>query len=191
MAIHSLFPGFVKLLYTNDTRPHVQILPVNVSTHAPGIEPNFNQKGGDNDGMNNCIDSWMTVIRPIFNADTSFISAEYWNIAEVGDPPVFEFTTAIGLNGTAVQPNLGLTQAVISLRPAGGGILKLYFMEGVMTPDIADAYPFTNAAFQDIAEFLVGDTNWITARGGSFPLAPLRMTSKVNDALRKKYLLNS
>lgn len=192
MSANSLYPGFVKLKYTANGHIHFQVLPVEADTHAPGVEPTFTRPGAISVNMNTAINEYIALIDNFYPAGASFILAEYWNIATVDSDPVFEYALtsgAVGVNGAVSQPN---GQMCISFRSSVGGILKLYFMESSFSTDLKDEYPFNTASILALSDYLTDPTTaWVKARDGGYPIAGIRMLTKVNDALRKKYVLGA
>lgn len=189
---NSLWPGFVKLKYISNGHIHYQVLPVQPDGPEAGVEPSFLLRNGvDNVLMSTAVDAYIALIDNFFPASTNFVLAEYWNIANVGDDPVFFYAYLIGAVGVNASPSVENEQIVITLRSNVGGILKLYYMEGSFSVNLVDDYPFSNVAVGALADYLVDpSTGWVCARDGGFPISPLRMTTKTNDVLRKKYLLS-
>lgn len=192
MTQNSLYPGFVKLKYSANGHTHYQVLPVIPDTPAsPGIEPYFALADGPAAGMNILIDEYIALIDNLYTDTASFILAEFWRVPTIGSDPVFEYVYEIGQPGlSATAPTLA-GQLCISLRTSAGGILKLYYMETVSGLAVKDDYPFANSAINALTNYLIGgSTGWIVGRDGGYPIAGLRALTKVNDALRKKYVLN-
>lgn len=193
MAQNSLYPGFVKIKYSSNGHIHHQVLPVKADTHAPGEEPEFLLRDNANVVlMSTAVDAYIALIDNAFNTTDSFIVAEYWNIASVDADPVFEYAYEIGATGAAVAADIPNSQMCISLRTSAGGLLKLYLMETGFATNLKDDYPFSNSSVAAITAYLCAtSTGWVVGRDGTYPISPLRMLTKVNDALRKKYVLNN
>lgn len=194
MTHNDLYPGFVKLFYANGTHQHHQILPVLPDSHGPGEEPTFliNPPGSDVIAMNTAVDAYIAVADNLFNATTNFQFAEFWNIPTPGGDPVFEYIYEIGAPGVAASANIVAAQAVLSFRTSLGGILKLYFMESALVIGNPDPFPFSNATMAALAAYFCSlSTGWVVGRDGGKPLSGLRATTKINDALRKKYIMNT
>lgn len=191
MAQNSIAPGFVKLFYAVASRPHVQVLPVDVfGTPTVGIEPEFNLKNGSSDLMSACVDAWIALLQPAYHSTANFSFAEFWYKPTPESDPTWIYTYEIGEVGTAVTAATANGQAVISLRTSVGGLLKVYMMESSFVANLRDPYPFSGG-FVAFHNYLIGGTSWITGRDGGFPVVGIAATTKINDALRKKYLLNS
>lgn len=192
MAQNSLYPGFVKLKYSANAHTHYQVLPVIPDTpSSPGIEPYFALADGPSVGMNTLVDEYIALIDNLYSDTASFILAEFWRVPTVDSDPVFEYVYEIGQPGLSVTAPTLAGQLCVTFRTAAGGVLKLYFMETVSGLAAKDDYPFANSTVDALADYLIaGTTGWIVGRDGSYPIAGLRALTKVNDALRKKYVLN-
>lgn len=192
MAQNSLYPGFVKLKYSSNGHIHYQVLPVSVESSSPGTEPQFFFRDGLNIGMDAAVFLYIDLIAPFFPAAANFIVADFWSIATPEDDPIFEYALPIGSVGTNAGAAVANGQACISHRTQGGGILKLYFMECSFSTNLKDEYPFSSAPITALTDYLCDiSTGWIVGRDGFHPISPLRFLTKVNDALRKKYVLNA
>src|SRR5512147_55416 len=99
---NSLYPGFVKIQYTVQSRPHRMIVPVS-PYQAIGGDWWLSEK---NDSIGQ---PWDTAIQALFNVLTPFFNtgdfavsgAELWTIAAPGDDPIFQENTALTIGTTA------------------------------------------------------------------------------------------
>lgn len=192
MTINSLAPGFIKLYYVQNLLTHVQTIPVSVAGDPTvGEEPEFTPNVGAPILMSAFIDEYIAILQPLFGADTSFSSAEYWNQPEPEDDPTWYFTYPIGEVGTSGTASVDLLQAVMTFRTALGGIYRNYLMEisGSVPVNLHTSFPFSAGPFADLAEYLTGDTSCVLGRDNAALIVPIAFTTKYNDALRKKRLL--
>lgn len=191
MATHSLSPGFVKLYYTFSGIQHVMTLPVNPTETNPvvGEEPSFTRRNGTTALMSTLVLEWVTLVKAIYAPTAEFQSAEYWS-APTGEDPVWIYTQTLAIVGTSGSANISMSQRVMTFRTTIGGVYKAYFMEcdGAVVLNTRDAYPFSGAPNAAIATYLIGLTNWILARDNGYPIAGINLSTKTNDALRKKRL---
>lgn len=194
MAQNSLYPGFIKLKYTVAGRPHHQILPVEYSVNPPsiGVEPQLITDDGTI-SMGDAIDSYEDIIDDFFNStDTNFVLAEAWSLATPESDATFVYAYPIGHAGASASTTVAYSQSVFSFRSSAGGYLKLYYMETRYSVNQEDPFPFTAAERTALYTYLTDPlTNWIKARDGGVVVSGINFFTKTNDALRKKYLLNS
>lgn len=194
MAQNSLYPGFVKLKYTVAGRAHHQILPViyDVADPDPGTMPNFITGVGEIT-MADAIDGYEDVIDDFFNTtDTNFVLAEAWAMESVDSDPYFVYAYPIGHAGANASPTVPYSQSVFSFRTMNGSYLKLYYMETRYSLNLEDPFPFTAAERTALYTYLTTPaTAWIVGRDGGRVVSGMNFFTKTNDALRKKYLLNS
>lgn len=190
MASHSLYPGFVKLHYTSNTHPHLQVLPV-IPALASGIWTVAKVLGGVYADWTTAIDAYVVILKALFPLEATIDSAELYTIGAVGDSPIFRATHPIGVAGTTDDPVVVWGEAVHTLRADNGGILKLYLMENINGGEnhlpYASCAPVNKALF----DFVQSSAGFIFARDGGVPISPLFLTTKTNDQLRKRFLLNA
>lgn len=193
MAQNSLYPGFVKLKYSSNTHTHFQVLPVLYDANPdPGDEPVFLTRNNTPVGMDTAVAAYIALIDNLFPAESSFIIAENWFYPTPESDPVFTYVMELGDTGASGTGVFANGQLVVSFRTFAGGILKLYFMETVTGLATKDDFPFANSAVDALADYLCSAaTGWIVGRDGSHPISGLRALSKTNDALRKKFVLNT
>lgn len=193
MTQNSLYPGFVKLKYVSNGHTHYQVLPVLYDvTPDAGDEPIFQTRDLSVIGMNAAIDAYIAIIDNLFTDTGSFVIAENWAYPSVDSDPIFTYVYEIGQPGVSGTAPLTNGQLVVSFRTALGGFLKLYFMEQLGGLASKDEYPFANATVDALADYLINPAlGWVVGRDGSHPISGLRALTKTNNALRKKYVLNT
>jgi fluoride ion exporter CrcB/FEX len=79
----------------------------------------------------------------------------------------------------------------MTARAAAGGMLRLYLMETTFPVDLRSDFPSGNADADALAGYFLLGACIIYARNGAKVILPLRYTTKINDALRKRYFLDS
>lgn len=185
-------PGFVLLNYQNGSFPHqqkIQVIPA--AGVAVGTEPSFLTKASGNVLMSTCVDAYVALVKTIYDADTTFISAEFWSKPQPEDDPIWVYEHPIAVVGTVAGAVQLAGQLVFSYRTYGGHLMKQYFM------DFSDQIPLNvrtslgsigAGANANIRNYTLSDDAWMTGKDGEFAVAPLIYTSKLNDALRRKEL---
>jgi hypothetical protein len=183
-----LAPGFIRLFYTSNSHPHVQVIPVSPSGSGGSIQ--LTQKNGSLVDWDTAMISYVALARAIFHTADTFDSAEIFTQADCDSAPVFQDNmTFSGINGTQTPADVPWSQDVMTFRTVGGGRAKLQFMETVYAVDLHVPIPGGSGSETDaIAAFATGSTSFITGRDNTYLAAPLNQTTKTNDQLRKKFL---
>lgn len=199
MAINTLWPGFMKLYYTSNGHQHIQVLPMTqpVGTPSPGILPDFETADAlpTTHSFDIIVDEYVDAILPLFNTTTNFSMAEYWWYPTTDSDPIFIYAYEVGVAGISATATFPYSQAVMTLRTKLGGLLKLYFMEvAVSSVNVRDPFPFAGVIYPAIYTHLTtpgASGRCIVGRDGGYVVSGINVNTKTNDALRKKYLLNS
>lgn len=196
----SLFPGFIRVEYQSNGHLHEQVLPVkpfeNI-TGGFGVEKPISPAQYAN--WKDAVDAYIGIMKAFFVAGDTILSASLWTLDSPTADPLFvdEYSLAVVGTGTsAVTPNSQLT---VSARTNAGGLLRFYFMEGSFSVNTKATPPSyaglgTTAtpasAMAALRTFVIGTDNFIFGRDGGRPISFLRAFGKVNDILRKKFLLD-
>lgn len=193
MAANSLFPGFVKIFYTTNGHQHIMTQPVDPYVGVGGaFGLNTGNPGPGYFPWTAGIDAFVAVLRPLIHSSSSINRAELWTLAAPGADPIYQDTHEIELAGTSAtvpQPN---SQLVVSFRTTTGGLLRVYVMEGSNTVN-QELFPpvWGNTIIANFVNYIASNTGYLKGRDGGQPKVGIRLLTKTNDALRKKYLLDS
>lgn len=189
MARHSLFPNSVTIHYTNNGHSHLMSLPVGaVAGSAPGWT--LPVRAGSPIDWRTAVDDFAELLKVGFPTSGSIDYAELFTYEATGSPAEFLAAHTIdvaGTNGSATQP---FVQAVFPFKALGGTSMRLTILESVFGANVHVPYAGIVSGFIEIPDFILSDDDWIITRGGDFPFVSLGATSKVNDKLRKRYLLD-
>lgn len=191
MTINSLYPGFVKFTYTGNLHSHLQVLPVKptISGSTWALDKVL---GGTYDPWTDGIDAYVVLFKACLKTTDGCARAELWTMLTSDADPEFREAYDIdvdGTNGGSVAP---FSQLVINHRTDGGGLLRWYVMEGAgYTVDGRDLAPLNASTFKSVSDFLIASTGFVFGRDGTRPISAIAATTKTNDALRKKYFINS
>lgn len=123
-------------------------------------------------------------------AGDSITSAEVWTQASPTALPIFQASIAVGVAGTGTGATKPYSQARMSFRTKAGGRAAFQVMESFFAVD-AKAVPPSysgNAAPQATDAYLTGSSSVVWGRDNSYIAAGIRLVTKTNDKLRKKYL---
>lgn len=190
MAVYSLAPSFIKMAYTANGHPHVQVLPV--WAVQAGLTWNLRPVESAVDiAWQTYVDTYLVVVKAMFPAASNFNSAQLWTQATAGADPVFQANYAFAVAGTNVTASQALVQTRFSYRTHKGGLLLLQFMEASFGANIRDVVPLTDATMNGFHAHVLGDSACIFGRDGGRPIALTSVETKVNDKLRKKYLVTT
>jgi len=186
-------PGYVLIKYQNGSFPHhakIKVIPS--TTPVVGAEPLFTTLGNGNVLMSTCIDAWITIVRTVYDADTTFISAEFWSKPTPADDPVWCYEHPINVTGNVVGNVQLAGEMVFSFRTFGGHLMKLYFMDFSDQIDLnvrAALGTIGAGANANIRDYVLSDASWLVAKDNSHAVAPLYYNTKMNDVLRRKEIL--
>lgn len=190
--MNDLDPGYIKLFYSSNGHGHEMVIPVRYDgTPTPGTEPNVLQSGGTPQAVTAALTAFITVIKPYIHTSGSFTGFEcYKKLA--GSDPVFLYGNDLAIAGTGVTAATPYGQVVFTFRTSVGGILKIYVMEPITAPNTRSPIRTTSGApLGALATYMLGATALPVGRDEGVPIFGMWSTSKVNDALRKKFLLDT
>lgn len=190
MPINSLYPGFVKLFYNSNGHEHVQTIPVQPYIGVGGGWWLTRKDGTPGSVWTTQIVTYATLLRPYFHSSSAINRAELWTMASPTSDPVYRETHTIALAGTSATAPTPYLQRSVTYRAQLGGLYRWMLME---TSEVmnAELYPPFSGTDLAMANYLTGGTSIVCARDGSFLVVPIRLLTKTNDQLRKKYLLDA
>lgn len=189
MPRHSLFPNSITIHYTSNGHDHNMTIPVGVvSGSAPAwLLPTRDASTVD---WRTAMDAFAALLAPVFDTASSIDYAELFTYEATGSPAEFLAAHTIDVSGSNVGAAVDFVQAVFPFKSVGGNSLRLTLLESVSGADVHVPYASVVSGFSDILDFVLSDDDWLITRGGTFPIVSLGMTSKVNDKLRERYLLD-
>lgn len=187
MARHSLFPGFIKIGYTSNGHPHVQILPVNADPTAVGASYTIPTRAGTPVDWQTAAAAWAELLAATLDATASIDTATLYNFEADPAPADFLQEITLGVPGASGGPLSPFGQIVFPFKGVGGLSLRPYIMEATYTVDVKTPVADLDGASGAIVAFVLGSSDWIALRGGGFPTVSLGTVTKTNDVLRKRY----
>lgn len=193
MAIHSLYPGFIKVYYTCGTNEHVMVWPVvpQVIPMVIGSTPMLTLNDGTFEAWNTAAPKLVTHILGLYPATATFTRMEIFGMdAADGDPYYVRGQAIAGGTGTNGGAGVAWSMAVASMRTDQGGLFKLYMMESCLNANQEYTGPTYGGitALDDTIDHLVGTDGCVRGRDGGILLSNIKVKTKTSDALRKKYL---
>lgn len=198
MAHNDAHFAFLRVVYTVDSFAHVQRLPVRVddpeslTTGVPLAAITVFRRGvGTPASMDTAIGQYLALLEDVYHTSVTIAAPELWGrqllTEDFGWINVYS-SGEVGVNSNATTP---MSQAVLSFRTLGGNLARPTFMEAAGIPvNIVDPFPFSNAALDAIADYFISeDGSWVVGRDNLPLIAAMNMTTKTNDALRRKRAL--
>lgn len=190
MPRHSLFPNSITIHYTTNDHDHNMTIPVGVvAGSAPGWT--IPVRVGSPVDWRDAMDDFAALLAPTINTGDSIDYAELFTYEATDSPAEFLAAHVINVAGTGVEAAQPFVQAVYPFKAVGGNSLRLTVLEGIVTVDAHLPQAGVNPPFSDIIDFILSDDDWLITRGGTYPTVSLGLTTKVNDKLRKRYLLDA
>jgi len=190
MPRHSLFPNSIHLKYTSNGHSHRQVLPIAAVTPS-GASWDVTLRDSTAVDWKAAIDSYVAVLLDFFGTTDSIDSAELYDYEATDSPGIFMAAYDIGEAGTSVSAATDFTQIVFPFKALGGFSLRLSLMETIFEPDLRVSYGGdADARTIALMDFVLGSSDFIITRGGTYPSTSLGHTSKINDKLRERYFLD-
>jgi hypothetical protein len=192
MAHNSLAPHFVRIYYTSGSTPHVQTLQTGfVGPVVIGTEPEVMLRSGSTLPVGTAIAAYIDVIKASFRSADTFTGWEAYGVDLVTNEPFFIYGDDLNVVGTSAANTLQNGQSVFSFGTVAGGLLKIYLMEPAVAQDLRIPLRTSAVGFTGVfTTYILGANNWIKGRDDAFPIRGIYQTTKVNDMLRKKQILD-
>lgn len=191
MARHSLFPNSVTINYTSNGHQHKQVLPTGV---VAGTAPGWTlpTKGGTPVDWRTAVADYAAIMADLLDTSSSVDSAELYTYEATNSPAELLAVEPLDVAGTGLFSAVPFAQAVFPFKALGGTSVRPTLLESIIA--VNQKYPFAAATDPPIVaymEFFLSDDDWVITRGGDFPTISLGLTSKTNDKLRERYLLDT
>jgi len=190
MPRHSLYPGFIRIHYTSNTHPHVQVLPINADPTAVGDSFTIPTRGSGAVDWQDATDAYAILLAAFLDGAASVDYAELYNFE--ADPAPADFLASHPLNvaGSGAGSPVEWSQVVMPFKGLAGASVRPYVMEGLTPVDTKQSFAAIDSpTFCNYLEFILSADDWVAMRGGGFPLVSLGYVSKTNDQLRKRYFV--
>jgi hypothetical protein len=190
MAINSLYPGFVKIFYNSNGHEHVQTVPVQPYIGVGGGWWLTRKDGTPGAVWTTQIATYAALLRPYIHTTGAINRAELWTMASPTADPIYQDSVTLTLAGTNATVATPYLQRSVTYRSQTGGLYRFILMETSEGRDL-EAYPPFSGIDLATANYLVSGPSVVCARDGGFLVVPIRLLTKTNDQLRKKYLLDA
>lgn len=189
MARNSLYPGFVRINYHANGHRHSLVQPVSPALVA-GVWTLNKPDGGSYNPWTLGVTAFVTIMKAIYDPAAVIDNAELFTLASPTASPVFEDAVTLNISGTEAAAPVPWGQLVFTLRLAGGGIMRPYFMESTVPVDQRIAPGSWAADFAGNGAFYLTSANYVWGRELAAPIVGIWATSKTNDELRRKDFLD-
>lgn len=191
MTSNSISPAYVQLNYTSNGHPHKALYPCSYDgSVSPGLEPDVTRRVGAAEPVSAAVAALVALLKPFMDTTATFDNFYAYSKPTPTSAPVLIWTGALavaGTSGTAVVP---AEEIMFTFKTPAPGGLKLYLMEATFALNYRAPLPTTGASPQAaLNNYICGPNDWIIGRNGNFPLIGLNITTKMNDHLRRKYIL--
>lgn len=195
MAVNSLYPAFVKMFYSVSNRQHVQTISINYTYNAADVggDPTLIQVVTPNGliAFKTALDAWIGLLKPAFNTAAQFGNVELWAYPTINDDPRFITSFSANTAGTSGTATVPYSQSTWSFRSTNGGILKVVLLDTVFPVNVRDDAPITTVGATGVVSGITLPSYPFLARDGGRGFTPIRLLTKTNDVLRKRYMLDS
>jgi hypothetical protein len=191
----SLGPDFVKIHYQVGSHPHVMTLPykINGAYEGVGAMPEVRDAEGNAQNLSVWLDEFVDKLKVMYAPTASFSSWDAFHVVDINAIPewVFSgsFTSAVGTDtGSTVVAG----EMIVTFRTALGNRYKLYLMECTQAANnvIPGADLMAAPNYGPVMAMILRNPFYtIVGRDGARIVAPIRGVSKINDVLRRKYLI--
>lgn len=189
MARASLYPGFIRILYTGNGHVHKATIPVRPTLDA-GTWKLTKNDGTFYSPWTAAVDAYVLLLKAFLNTADEVQTAQLWTLASGDADPLYVADHAIAAAGTSAVAAVPNGQATLIFRLDSGGLLKLHIMESSSAANIHTFPPFGAGSVENLRAHVMGAaTGFFIGRDGGIPTSCTSFTTKVNDKLRRKFLL--
>jgi len=184
----ALAPGFARTTYTGDTGVHHHITPLNiVDGWTAGTDPSVTLKDTTTVAASVAMTDYWDVIRELLAEEQNIGLCEIYAVdADTGEG-TFIFGFNLALTGNVAADGTDMGMMTLSLKLTNGKGARVVLLDTPFAANLKVRPPFDALTPIDIAtEYLVGGTSPYYGRGNSYPFAPIALTTKTSDVLRKR-----
>lgn len=198
MAHNDAYYGMLKISYSFSSFTHVARQPIRAAdpdSFTTGASLSsiqvFQRDGGAAKTLDTAIGEYLALLEDLYGSGTTVLAPEVWGRQSLSNDFGWINTYSAGETGVAAGAGVLMLQTVMSFRTAGGNIMRPTFMEAAgYAVNVVDPAPFGVAAYQAMAEYYTSIAgSWLVGRDDNWAVAPLNLTTKTNDALRRKRAL--
>jgi len=185
---NSLSEGFIRQTYIGLSGVHHAVFPINFDgTPVAGVEPSFTQKDGGTIAAEAGYAALLSVYLDMFDGDTLFGLVEVYAVDADTEERTFIYGWDANTLGTNANPSRALSMDTLTFKTIGGGVLRVTAMEGIYNANTKLRPPFVDGEPVDaLADYVISDDSILIGRDNTYAFAPISLTVKTSDALRKR-----
>lgn len=189
MTPHELGPYWVQINYHSADAPHTMTLPVKGWNAGTGAGT-FDIWAGGVIAVTTMLGNWVDLLCPLFNSDTQFDNfVVYRQLLPADLPNVVASSTFVAKIGTNTDASWAqAVEKIFTARTAAFNLCKISLLDCVSGDNFAPRTTFTADESALMAAW-VNDNNAYCGRDNAQPQTTLKVTTNLNQALRKAYRL--
>lgn len=135
------------------------------------------------------VDDWVTLCKGLYSSAGGAASIDYaelWKYTAGTFDASYVSTYSIAQTGSSASPLVAGQETIVTFRTTLGGIMKIYWLETIISTVSVDTLPFSNTTLDTMADQLIAGTfPWI-GRDGGYPIAAIAAYPGQSEALFKK-----
>lgn len=184
MTQYDLSPFFIKVTHNDTHRDHIMTIPTKPnSPPIVGTDTGLLRRDGDPISFVDWFTEFSAVLKTFFHSGHLITNADFWSKPTPDDDPVWVYSIAGSVAGTATGATQYKQEIVQSYRSGLGNIAKVYILAPSADYPNDNVHALTTA--DAMAAYIVGPSSVWVARDTSKLIAPLKSSSKTNDKLRE------
>lgn len=158
--------------------------------YAPGTAVtamNVLLRSGSTSPLNSALSNWAALMDNVYNSsEATIIGANIWRYTPQSYERTFISSYSLGVNGASGTSTNVAWQNTLTFKTQEGGEMRLVFLESVSGLRGVDNFPFVDASFDAIADFVISANNWILGKDTSYPIAAFNHLGGENERVFKK-----
>jgi len=143
-------------------------------------------RNGTDTGLLSYVTAFMFVIYEAYHASVTFSRVELWRYPVDGYDATFIGAAVLAENGANATGPISAHYSLLTLRTAGGSVLKLQLMEDSLAGDNQISYPTGNAVYDDIFAALLALDSGVVGQDDTFPIAGLKASRGQSEAIWRR-----
>lgn len=190
MTVYDLSPGYIVLQYASYSgRVHKATFPVQWgATPVPGTEPTLKRVDESTVSMSSGVDLLLTALSQVLHIGDAFLVATAWYKPTPTSDPVWIYDYVSEIAGGSASLDNACLQSVWTFGTEAGNLYRLFIMEGVGVVNTRTLPPLTGD-LGAVSSFILSDLSIVWGRDNTRPVRIISHVTKINDHLRKKFLI--
>lgn len=189
MTRYSVAPAYVKFNYTSNGHTHWQTLLCKLAT-GTFETPNLLLGDSTSSPWDTVAAGWSNILAAMLSEASIVNFAELWSKPEPDDDPIWLSVTSLADAGTATGAAVPYSMETFTFRTQAGSIMRVVVLEGTRAVNLKIPAGTGNANEEALHDYVMDPAAPWIGRDDSWPAVGIRYTTKTNDKLRKKFLLD-